>query len=418
MTEKKKVLFVDDEPNVLMGLRRMLRPLRNQWDMSFAESGSAALDAMAEQGFDVVVSDMRMPEMDGAELLGRVKDKYPNTVRIVLSGQAHKETILRSIGPSHQYLAKPCDAETLRTTVARACALRETIDLDGSSVVGKIEKLPSLPSVYHELIEVLQSDDGCLADVAKLIEQDPGITAKILQIVNSAYFGVRRQISSTRQAVSLLGLDNIRSLVLFDKIFAQIDQESLSQTLLEQLWGHGLVVGKLCQEIVFSRKADKQDADDALTAGLLHDCGKIVLVDNLGKPYRKLLNRFPNEEAKLYEAELQEFGTSHAEIGAYLLGLWGLPDPIVEAVAFHHRPGACLSQALSTLTVVHMANGIVNASNSLVIEEAGEEEGDDDGEVSPPNFWDPTYVEAVGMTDSIEHWREIYHTKVAQGQSR
>ncbi len=197
MSEKKRVLFVDDEPKILEGLRRMLRPLRNEWEMSFVNSGQEALDILAQQPFDVIVTDMRMPAMNGAELLHEVRKRYPHMVRFVLSGQASQETMLRSIGPMHQYLSKPCDSGILKSTLTRSCQLRSILSNEKlHNLVSRIDWLPSLPSLYIEMVEELQKPEASTKILGKLISKDIAMSAKILQLVNSAFFGVRQHISN------------------------------------------------------------------------------------------------------------------------------------------------------------------------------------------------------------------------------
>ncbi len=332
---KKRVVFVDDVSSVLEGLRRTLRSMRKEWEMEFVDSGSKALALMSEKQFDVIVSDMRMPEMDGAELLTQVMKRYPSTVRIVLSGHSEKETILRSVGPSHQYLAKPCDAETIKETVTRACALRDVLNSDRLSFISRIKSLPSIPEIYADLLKELKRDEPSFTRVATLIETDIGMTSKILQLVNSAYFGIRKHVSNPAMAVKLLGLENVSSLVLFAGIFSTID-ESIPGLRMDEMLEHGAAVSRLSQEILKAENRSKKESDDALAAGLLHDCGKLVFAACSECSYGEVLEFSGDKTVPLYEAELEMLEASHAEAGACLLDLWGLPGEIVEAVAFHH----------------------------------------------------------------------------------
>ncbi len=398
---KKRVLFVDDETKVLQGLKRMLRTMRKEWEMDFATSGELALSKMEEQPFDVVVSDMRMPGMDGAELLTHVMNRFPNAVRIVLSGQADKEAMLRSIGPSHQYLSKPCDAEMLKQIVGRACGLRDILTSDRLSFISQMEGLPSLPEIYTELVEELKSDEPSIAFVTRLIEKDVGMTAKILQLVNSAYFGVRKHVSSTAMAIKLLGLENVRSLVLFANVFSQVSMSHAVEGFSpETLWKHSGAVGQLCQEILRSEKKEKEMIDNALTAGLLHDCGKLVFAANIGKDFGDAMRMARKEEIPLSQAEEETIGASHADAGAYLLGLWGLPDAIIEAVAFHHAPSKCFDSELSALTAVHVADALMR-------------EYADSPDHAGPTDLDPNYISTIGVDDKIESWRKLAEKKAS-----
>ena len=211
----KRILFVDDEPLMLQGLQRMLHGMRNEWDMRFAKSGAEALQMMAASPADVVVSDTRMPVMNGAALLNEVMRSYPKTVRFILSGYADMEMVMQCVGGTHQFLSKPCDSETLRSAVRRAVEMDPLLNNDKvKTLVSQMTKVPSLPSLYFEILKELRSEESSLSKVGEIIAQDPAMTAKMLQLVNSAFFGVRRQLNDPLEAVMHLGLETIKSLVL------------------------------------------------------------------------------------------------------------------------------------------------------------------------------------------------------------
>ena len=143
---KPHIIFVDDDENILRGLRRMLKSMSAEWGMAYASSGQEALALMSRQPFDVIVSDMRMPQMDGVELLLKVKTLFPETVRIILSGYSEKESILRTVGPAHQYLAKPCSSDELIQTINRTINLRRFIELRKvRAIVAGLSSLPTPP---------------------------------------------------------------------------------------------------------------------------------------------------------------------------------------------------------------------------------------------------------------------------------
>lgn len=392
---KRRILFVDDEPNVLQGLQRMLRSMRHGWEMAFAESGLVALDLLASAPFDVIVSDMRMPGMDGAQLLSEVMRRHPQIVRIVLSGQSDQETLLRAVGPAHQYLAKPCEAERLKATVSRACALHDRLaDESLKRLVSQMKSLPSLPSLYVQMMEVLGAPDASLQQVGQIISQDMGMTAKILQLVNSAFFGLHRRISNPIQAVNLFSLDIVKALVRSPHVFSQCDETALPDFSLDRLWRHSLATGACAKRIAEAEHSTQAVIDESLTAGLLHDIGKLVLAVNLPGRYREVVLLAHNERLTLWAAERELFGDTHAEAGALLLGLWDLPDSIVEVLTFHHWPTQCLDMRFSPLTAVHVANTL-------------------DHEVHPPNSGtiashiDTDYLAELGLIDRLPAWRAL-----------
>jgi len=361
---KKRILFVDDEPMVLNGLQRTLRKMRGEWEMRFAAGGQEALEMLAAAPMDVVVSDLKMPAMDGTQLLTEIKKRHPHMVRIILSGHVKHDMTLQSLQIAHQSLAKPCDAELLKQTLAKLFALRDILSNDSiKKIVSQIESLPSMPAIYTEIVAEMHSDDPSIKKVAAIIAQDVSMTAKILQVVNSVFFGLSRKISSTQQAVMLLGLETIKSLVLSVKIFAEFSRKQFSWFNIDQLFNHSMAVSGYAQAIVKSEKLDRDLISYSLMAGLLHDLGKLILATNFPTPYRQVLAQAQNSDQKLWDLEYETFGASHAEIGAYLMGLWNLENPIIEAIGFHHRPRKSMAAKMGLLTAVHVGDALDRGVN-------------------------------------------------------
>ncbi|MFQ5462355.1 MAG: HDOD domain-containing protein [Phycisphaerae bacterium] len=402
---KRRILFVDDEANVLEGLRRMLRPMRKEWAMSFAPGGAEALEILASEPFDVIVSDMRMPGMDGAALLTEVMRRHPQIVRIVLSGQSSQESTFKSVGVAHQFLAKPCDAQKLKQTIDHALALRNFLANDAlKAVVSQLKSVPSLPTLYTELMEELQHPDASCKRVGEIIAQDPGMSAKILQLVNSAFFGIPRQVTGTVEATGLLGTDTIKALVLTIEVFGQLGAEGIDGFSPESIQQHCTETATLAKQIAVDEKAPKETADAAMMAGFLHDIGKLVLAHNFPDAYGRAHDYMDKTHSCLCDAERNVLGATHAEVGAYLLGLWGLPESIVVAAAFHHFPSRSHDPAFSPLTAVHVANVFLH-------------ERDHAGEDGASERLDTDYLEQLGVADRVSVWRENFdnhHSAEAQ----
>ena len=356
----KRVLFVDDETKVLGGLERMLYALRNEWQMEFVASGAEALDRLAHAEFDVLVTDIRMPVMSGIELLTEVVERYPQVIRMVLSGTVSMDLTLRSAALAHQYLMKPCDAATLRAKVEHAFSLRVMLaDRSLKQLVSRIPNLPSVPAIYVRLLEALRSTDVSARDIGHIIEQDIGMTAKILQLVNSSFLGITRRISTPGEAVAYLGVDAVRSLTLSASIFSQFHPKNLPGFSVEALQEHSLKVGALSSEIATSLEWSKAAVNDTFVGGLLHDTGKLILAHHLPDRYREVLAR-AQHGVSVREAEKEMFGTTHAEVGGYLLWLWGVPDEITEVAAMHHQLPPDRHQAPGPVAAVHVANALVH----------------------------------------------------------
>lgn len=391
---KKRILFVDDEPNILKGLQRSLRPLRAYWDMEFAECAQNALKLLESQSFDVIVTDMRMPEMDGAQLLKIVKDKYPLMVRLILSGHSDQEMIMKSVKSAHQYISKPCEKNVLVTTITRACSLRDLLNKKSLQyLLGTIETMPSLPSLYTRIVETLQSPDASVASVGEIIEKDMGMTAKVLQLVNSSFFGTPRHISNTREAVVLMGIDVVKTLVLSIEVFSTF-KNALSVISVDKIQDHCVRTGVIAKKIAVLEKMDKEKADNAMIASILHDLGKLILAEHFTHEYEKVVEMVQQKGIPYFKAEREIFGVTHAEVGAYLLGLWGLPETIIEGIVFHHTP---LKFAFKTFDLC----GIVHVADLMEYHEQRQP-----GEWETLNGLDMEYMERLGMSDRIILWRD------------
>jgi HD-like signal output (HDOD) protein len=350
----RRVLFVDDEPKILEGLRRMLRALRHEWEMAFAPGGEAAPAMMEASPFDIIVSDMRMPGIDGATLLCRVRELYPQVVRIVLSGHTELSAALQVVPVAHQFLAKPCDAEMLRVAIERACHLKALLsDESIRRTVTALGDLPSVPRTYEALTQALADPDTTLQKVAKIVEQDVGVSAKVLQLVNSAFFGISYSITNIQSAVSYLGINTLKNLVLSVEIFRAFrPQKELPGFSLEKLQNHA----QLTAHIAGRLPVPKHLTDIVVVAAMLHDLGKLILAWKLSEHFEEMLGEAHAAHCPLNRVEESANGFSHAEVGAYLLGLWGLPYTVVEAVALHHRPTRVPHQNFDAITAVYVAN--------------------------------------------------------------
>lgn len=391
---KQQILFVDDEPNLLNGLRRMLRPMRQNWDMHFAESGPEALHIIHQRPCDVVVSDMRMPGMDGSQLLHKIRQYSPETIRFILSGHSDQGMILRSVGPAHQFLAKPCDAAELKTTLARVCRLRDLLpDHTLLRLVTRIERLPSIPSVYDQVIDAMQEPAADLEAIAALLACDMGMTAKILQIVHSAFFGLQRQLSSPIQAVDVLGLDTLQAIVLKAQVFVAAEEQTPYDRALQRLWAHSLAIATCARDIMAAQGGDAAELDDAFSAGLLHDVGTLVLITHLPELYNRSRELMATQNLSACSAENDVIGATHAQVGAYLMGLWGLSDAIIDTLAYHHQPSACPTRAWSPLAAVHIAEMLVHELMPNIT-------------LGNAPALDMDYLETLGLWHRLPVWRE------------
>ncbi len=353
----KKVLFVDDDQGIINGLKRIMRSLRNEWDMRFVLDGQSALELLEKERFDVIVSDMRMPGINGAELLSRVREKYPYMIRIILSGYSDQDLLLKAVRPAHQFLSKPCDAETLKKTVIRITEIQNILSsTELKQIVSKIDSLPSLPSLYQEITRALQEDDVSVKEVGEIIQKDIGMSAQILKLVNSSFFGFFKNISSPVQATSLLGIDTVKTLVLSIGIFSSLKSEQELLLSYDKLWNHSTLTATFAKHIAGLISKDHVFIEDAFIAGFLHDIGILILASHLPEKYKEIIHIVCGEKRNIWDVEKELLGTNHAEIGAYLMGLWRFPNQVVEAIIRHHNPEAFGDEPHSLVTVLHLAD--------------------------------------------------------------
>jgi len=402
-SERKHVLFVDDQQEILDGLRDALRSQRHTWQMSFVSDAEQALERMRTDAADVVVTDMRMPRIDGAELLGEVQAQYPDSIRIVLSGYADTSALTRAAAVAHRFLAKPADTDELVRVIERSLALHElSTQMSRNRTSTALSSLPSAPLAYVELTRMLNDDRASASDVAGVVEHDVAMSAKVLQLANSAFFGTGRSILQLSEAVTRLGMNNLRALTLSVGAFDSFTpDEPLPGFSISALQAHSTLVGQIARRI-----APTGTGDDAFTAGMLHDVGQLILASQEPEYLAQVIATAEAEDRPLHEAEQAARGSTHAEIGAYLLDLWGIPHTIVEAVAYHHAPRAAHGALFDHVTAVHVADALADE-----VLPAGDER-----EQLPPARLDEEYLSVLGVADEVKRWRVIAREEAARLQ--
>jgi len=334
----KTILFVDDERKVLNGLRRMLYPLRNSWDTLIVESGAEALRILAQMPVAILVTDMRMPGMNGLALLEEVRRRHPETVLVMLTGQPDKNLYCEVMAISHYFFWKPTRLEDFEALLARIAELDAVVGGEKlAALIHSIDTLPSLPDIYVQLTALLKQENIGSSQIAAVIEQDMAMAGQLLKLVNSAYFSLSHTIDSMTEAVNYLGLEMVRNLVLAQHLFVQCSPEEHRQFDILPLWRHSLHVAGLAKQLVSPAGENCPLHNLAYLAGLVHDIGKLILIRALPGTYRQVLNECARSGRDQHEVELELLGTDHAALGGYLATLWGFPRVIAEAVALHQR---------------------------------------------------------------------------------
>jgi HD-like signal output (HDOD) protein/ActR/RegA family two-component response regulator len=351
MNERKRILFVDDEPSLLAALSNLMRRDRHRWDLVFALGGAEALRALEDTAFDVVITDMRMPEIDGLAVLEAVKARSPRTIRIILSGYAESTLVLQALPLVHQFLSKPCDGKTLRATIER-CGAGDRLPNDKTltGMIGSLPCLPSVPALLDQLRDATEDPDVTIDALIAICEQDPALAAKVLQIANTAHFrGDDAPNSSIKVAVATLGVEVMASLA--HSAMVCVPTTTVCQALIGGFQRDAVEAAHQARRSV----TDPTRADDAYAAGLLHDIGRLVLAHELGDDYLPAIERARITGAPLWECERDLLGVTHPAVGAHLLGMWALPQELVEACERHHDPRALPTRGSTLVTAAQVA---------------------------------------------------------------
>ena len=365
------------------------------WEFHCARSGPEALAVLAQSQFTAVVADLRLPGATGVQLLDEVVRRHPGVLRFIRSEIEDREATMQCVGTAHQFLLKPTEVQTLKSAVERALSFEVWLPNQSvQALIASFREIPSPPELYFQVVEALQSANASLEAVAALIGKDPAMTAKLLQLVNSAVFGLQLQVSQPLEAVMYLGVETTASLILLAHTFSYFDQLKLSDFSIESLWQHSLVTGQCARWIATIEAAGDEVNAQAFTGGLLHDLGKLALAVNRPEEFQRALSLTQETGFSLWETEREVFGVTHAEAGACLLSIWGLPAPIVEAVALHHTPALLLSRVFAPLTAVHVANVLGRADQSPVAE----------GSVAQVDL---RYLEELGLASRLAEWQRL-----------
>jgi CheY-like chemotaxis protein len=363
----KKILFVDDEENVLAALRSRLRRKKAVWDMQFARGGEEALALLDQGTVDVLVTDMRMPGMDGGELLAAVRERHPATVRMVLTGHVEAEAAERAQQLAHRVLRKPFDGEILQRVIERSCALKELL------------ADPALLALVAPVLERLEPSTAERQQASGAVAPPAGAAAVPSPEVARGRFGKAGTLMArVLDAAGSGGADDVGLGV-------------------EARMRHGWATASLAHAMVFPHEA----SDSAYLAGWLHDVGELVLLAAAPDRMRAAARDARQSGRQRHEVEREQLGITHAEVGALVLDRWDLPHAVTEAVAHHHLPARLVPQGLDAVAAVHAANALF-ADATAPGDTATEE-----------SLLDRAWLRQAGLLDQIPTWRVL-----AAGQAR
>ena len=386
-----RVLFVDDGTDEIARLRAAARRWGAPWEIHHCMSSEIALRLASETTFDVVVVDQLMPGMDGLKLLEEFRKRTPTMIRVLVSGTFDWSAGQRVMNNAHRFLRRPYTEDELFQTIRRALYGREILNNRHlQTLASQTEALPSLPSLYMDLIKELDDPNSTSERIGRILARDMSMCSKMLRLVNSPFFALGHQISKPEEAVTYLGVETVKAMVLSLQIFSMFGRVRIEQFPFEKLWNHSWFVGQLARQLCLAEGMSPAEGDLAFTAGILHDIGKLMFITSVPEEYAKVIEMQEANGISAAEAERCVFNTSHAELGAYLLGLWGLPDQIVEAIGRHHKPEDSMGDEFSVVTALHAANALDRETDLL----------------PNPDAVNLNYLDSLGLAGRVEGWRE------------
>jgi len=356
----KSILFVDDEPQVLHALKRDFR--KSAFKTFFAQSGPEGLEIIERENIDLVVADMKMPGMDGYEFLQNVKLKYPHIICVILSGYTERDTVYKSLidGTAQAYLSKPWDKNSLENYINQLFEVKSALqDRNLLNIVNSVSHLPTIEERYQKILNLIKKGES-LSKISEVIEEDPALTADVLKLANSAFYGQRVPISSVNRAVVFLGTNIIKDIVLSLGIINSFKNIGKNKIEINKFWEHA----NLCNKIItflYVELFQKRLPDEFSTVGLLHDIGRLFELIYFPDKFSQILEKLEsNPEIGWLEAEIEVIGVPHTLLGGYLLNWWNFPYPIIEIAFFHHEPlkEGVINKEIAALT--HIADFYAN----------------------------------------------------------
>lgn len=383
-----RILFAGGDPLWFAETKRDISGLHPEWTCVRAADISK-IQPPDWQAADAFIVEGRAT--GARDWLEELRAERENLICLVRCDMADHGTLERWKGTGHPIASTHNDASLLVSSLLRTARLQQwAADPAMKRLLPQIRKLPTTPKFYDELTVELRSEECSLENVAALLRQDPVMSAKILQLANSAFFASRREVTDMLDAAMILGSERIKSLVLLAGVFSQYGAAKDAGYNIDSIVTHSLQVGAYARTIVLNETKDLRLAEAAFTAGVLHDVGKMILAGNLPQQCKEMRNVRLTRKIPDHEAEREIFGATHATIGACLLASWGLPLSILEAVAWHHEPEQAGDSGFSPLAAVHAANAFAHQT---------------DGTPSQSNT---EYLERCGAGKGAARWRQMF----------
>ena len=354
---KAKILFIDDHENILQGLRLSLRSMRAEWDMAFAPSGAEGLEMFDRIWPDVVVTDMRMPDIDGTQVLRDIQRRKPDVGKIILSGYSDKDTVIRNLQLANGYLSKPCRTQDLVAAIRNTLRSNDIIlNSEIRNSIAEIETIPACPDVFERLLGELESGNANPEAIGEIITQDIALSTNILRIINCEFFNFPRQAGTIEHAVRILGPQALRNIIMTSRLFEETSDCDQADISVKMLWEHCLRVARFATVIAADSGLSETDRNDTVIAAMFHDIGKFVLASKMRPRFAEVLAMVRKDSCRVDVAERCVLGASHAEVGAYLLARWGFSHAQTGILRSHHDEAVMASREVTPQMVLFVAD--------------------------------------------------------------
>ncbi|MBF0171238.1 MAG: HDOD domain-containing protein [Nitrospinae bacterium] len=367
------------------------------FDIDVLPDGREALIALKSHAYHGIIAGMDIPEMDTVRFFSLVRDKIPQSLRIALLRPDERNRVIDVFGLVHQFIDAPCDPKTTVEGLRRTCLRYGMLtDLNLRRIVADMTVIPSYPSLYFALLDELAHPHDDLSRIGAVVSQDVGLTARIMRLINAPFFGLVRHINDPAEAVAYLGIETVKGLVLSTHVFSRYEQALLPGFSVERVWAQSLQVALCARELATDAGLPKETREMAFLAGILHDIGLIMTAANHPDDYRSISRLTKSEGMTTFEAERSVMGVSHEQVGAMILGSWGLPPDVVDAVLYHHVPSAAPDEFRDNpiLRLVHVADAIVDSGAKTR------------GEASD---FDQPFLASMGASADTDRWRTVCH---------
>lgn len=350
----KRIAFVDDEEQILRALKRLF--FQADYECVFFSRGLHLLDYLEDHKIDILVTDIRMPEMDGIALMQAVKRKQPQAIRIALSGYTDSRQILAALdsGLARLYIYKPWDNDELLSQIDNLMGLVHRLQQPSlMETINGLGSLPTIPEIYQRVTALIEAEASA-QEVARVVESDPAIAGKLLRIANTAYYGLHT--GSVQQAIVMLGMSNVRQIILTNAVFERADKIPYGKAL----WHHAALVNQGVAFLHQQTQGKKLPTHDG-AAGLMHTLGIIFMATLNTKQYGLMiesldLNIALGNQQALAPLEREYFGAEHSEISSFLLNWWELPFDIVEAAYYYRHPQEDVIVNKDLVAMVHLVS--------------------------------------------------------------